>query len=309
MNPVCREHPAVDAHYRCDDCGRPLCDECVELASRLAVCLPCGGLARPLPVGDERPAGPGTPRSGAAPDATPRPLAEILAWPLLGIQGLALAACALLLAIPVAAEILVPPAACVLVFPRLLVGLVIPGLMADVARASAEGLPGLPEWPSYPTGRLGEIVRFVGAGFLALLPAGLLLGLTGCVVEAVAAERIGPACHLLLLAGLWIGAFVWLPLYVATLLRGGFWVLFDFADHARTIGRHAPELARAATLCAVPLVLATSARTFFPVHVVGGVLETVLALYGAVLGAHVAGSFLGRHRDELESLYLERVGG
>lgn len=307
MHPVCREHPAVDAHYRCDDCGRPLCDRCVELASRLAVCLPCGGLARPLPVGGEPPAGShgqGA-ASGAMPEIGPRPLAEILAWPFLGIQGLALAACTLLLAIPVAAEILVPPAACVLVFPRILVGLVIPGLLADVSRASAEGLPGLPEWPPYPTGRLGEIVRFVGAGLLALLPAALLLGTTGCAAEAVSAERIDPSCHLLLLAGLWIGALVWLPLYVATLLRGGFGVLFDFVGHARTLRAHAPELARTATLCAVPLALAMSARTFFPVHVVGGVLETVLGLYGAVLGAHVAGLFLGRHRHALEALYLD----
>jgi hypothetical protein len=129
MHPVCREHPAVDAHYRCDDCGRPLCDRCVELASRLAVCLPCGGLARPLPVGGEPPAGSRGQGAASASGATP---------------------------------------------------------------------------------------------------------------------EIGPR----------------------------------------------------------PLALAVSARTFFPVHVVGGVLETVLGLYGAVLGAHVAGLILGRHRDELEALYL-----
>ena len=296
MTPVCREHPAVPAWYRCDECGRFLCDDCVDVRSRLAICLPCGGLARPLPQGEPEPE--------PIEAASPLDLTTVLAWPIQGIQGLAFAFCAVLMAVPVAAELLFPPVTCLLIVPRFLVAILIPGILADATRATAEGLASLPEWPRYPTGRFGEVVRFVGAGLLALLPAAVLLGYSGCAEEAVLQGRIAPACHLLLLAGLWIGAFLWLPLYGATVLRASFGDLLDFPAHARVLRRHPRELAVGATLCTVPLAIAATARSFAPFPAVGGVIEVVFALYGALLGAHLTGLFLLRHREELEDLYV-----
>lgn len=240
----------------------------------------------------------GVGRSAAVPD-----VGELMQWPLRGRQGIALAACTVLLAAPVAAEILLPPATCLFIVPRLLLALLLPGILADVTRASADGLPGLPEWPRYPGGRTGELVRFVAVAFLALLPAGLLLGWTGCAEEAVADWNLPPACNLLLVAGLWLGALVWLPLHGVSILRASLGGVLDFPAHARIFRRHLRELAALGSLCALPLVLAVAARTVAPFPAVGGAFEVVFALYGANLGAHLAGRFLLEHRDELEEVY------
>ena len=48
---VCAQHSDVQATYRCDGCGRLLCDECVEESYRLLLCRPCGEMAVPLEGG------------------------------------------------------------------------------------------------------------------------------------------------------------------------------------------------------------------------------------------------------------------
>lgn len=296
----------MEAWYRCEGCGRFLCDDCVDVLSRLSVCRLCGELARPLEAqaggtasgapsgGVLAPAG----RSASAPD-----LAELLRYPLRGRQGIALAACTVLLAAPVAAEIVLPAVTCLLLVPRFLLALLLPGILSDVARASADGLPGLPEWPRYPGGRTGEIVRFVLVAFLALLPAGMLLSWTGCAEAAVAEWELSPACNLLLLAGLWLGALLWVPLFGASILRGSIGAALDVPAHARIFRRHGRELLATGSLAAAPLILAAVARTVSPIPALGGVLEVAFALYGAVLGAHLVGRYLFEHRDELEALY------
>lgn len=304
MNPVCREHPAAEAWYRCQGCGRLLCDDCVDVLSRIAVCRPCGELARPLEAGG----------AGAAPEsvasASTRPgraerapdITGHLRYPLRGRQGAVLAACTVLLAAPVAAEILLPPASCLLFVQRFLLALLLPGVVSDIARASADGLPGLPEWPRYPGGRTGELVRFVVAGFLALLPGAMFLGWTGCA-EAAASGRLPPLCNLLVAAGLWLGAVLWVPLFGASILRSGLGAVFHFPAHGRVLRRHGRELLSTGSLAAAPLVVAITARTVSPHPVAGGVLEVAFGLYGAILGGHLVGRYLLRHREELEALY------
>jgi hypothetical protein len=49
--PICPRHPDTLAHYRCNDSGRALCEECAEEkkfgGTSLRVCAHCGG-----PAGD-----------------------------------------------------------------------------------------------------------------------------------------------------------------------------------------------------------------------------------------------------------------
>lgn len=301
MSSVCQQHPDAEARYRCEGCGRLLCDDCVDVLRRLAVCRPCGDLARPLESSGGAPVAPGASAFAGRTAAAPG-VADVLRFPLRGRLGKVLAAFTLLLAAPVAVEILVPPTSCLLFVVRLLLALLLPGLLADVTRASAEGLPDLPEWPRYPGGRSGELVRFVAVGLLALLPAAFLLGSTGCAETAALEGRMPAACHLLVLAGLWVGAVLWLPLHGVSILRASLAAVFDLPAHARVLRRHAPELATAGSLCVAPLVLAVAARSLSPVPVLAAVLEVPLVLYGAVLGAHLAGRFLLEHREELETL-------
>ena len=63
------------------------------------------------------------------------------------------------------------------------------------------------------------------------------------------------------------------------------------------------ELTALGSLCFAPLLLAIMARSLSPIPALGGVLEVAFALYGAVLGAHLAGRFLLEHRMGLEELY------
>ena len=305
MNPVCRQHPDAEAWYRCQGCGRLLCDDCVDVLSRIAVCRLCGELARPLETdgagnsGASSGVGPARRgRTGAAPG-----LVDHLRYPLRDRQGVVLAACTVLLAAPVAAEILLPAASCLLFVPRFLLALLLPGIVSDVARASADGLPGLPEWPRYPGGRTGELVRFVVAGFLALLPGNTLLRWSGCAEEVVASGRLPPLCNLLVAAALWLGAVLWVPLFGAGILRARLGAVLHFPAHGRVLRRHGRELMATGSLAAAPLVLAVVPRTVAPSTPVAGVLEVAFALYGAILGGHLVGRYLLRHREELERRY------
>ena len=307
---TCAIHPQAAAAYRCDGCGRLLCEACVETGHRLLFCRPCGERALPL-------AGTAAPVAAAAGTITARrrerivrsaasySLADALVYPFRGSSTSAflgfvftLVAIDLLGALPI-----VGAAAIVL---SLVVWLLVPRFLFAIANRTAQGHDELPDWPDF---EIFELVRtallFAVTSALCLLPAALLLRLGGFTFGGLLRGEDSLGGFLLLLAaGLLLAVALWVPAFGAVALYDTFLAALRLDLHVRALLVAPAEVAATTGLLAALLVLGTALRlvlAFLPL--LGGALATAVLAYTLFTGAHLVGVYFRRHWDALEAIY------
>jgi hypothetical protein len=300
----CATHPTAAAVYRCDGCGRLLCPDCIETGHRLLFCRHCRERALPLEA-----SGPATAPDlrRAAARARPISLMAALGYPLRG-QGSVLFWVYLVLLVVFRLLAVIPGLGLMVFFFRLAIALLLPGLLYDIVRRTAEGDDQLPDWPDIgETGeRLHEVAAFLCTIAVAFLPAALALYLSGCGVDALLGGAEDAArCGLVLAAGLVIG----LPLAVPMV---GSLAIYQRLDLVVRLDLHVRALFAAGadgltTVLFTYAVLAASgllqfALSAFPL--LGGALSAAAAAYGSFAGAHVVGLMFRKHAAALNAIYL-----
>jgi uncharacterized protein (DUF697 family) len=302
----CVTHPGTAAIFRCDGCGRLLCDACVEHGHRLLFCRHCR--ERALPLDASLPATVPALRRAVA-RRRPTTWLEALGYPLRG-QGsmvfwvyLALMIGFVLLA--------VVPGTCLLICSfRAAIALLMPGLLYAIVRRTAEGDDELPDWPDIGDmgERLYEVFTFLGTLAVALLPAALALRLSGCAILNLLLGEEGAAgaasCWWALAAGLLLGLPLAVPMFGSLAVYEQVDLLFRLDLHGRALvaaGRDG-----VGTVLLTYAVLAASRLLGFALHgfpLLGGALAAALAAYGTFAAAHVVGLMFRKHAAALDAIY------
>jgi len=298
--PVCATHAERRAEYRCVGCRAFLCAECIEEGHRLFFCRRCREQA--LPLAADAPAT--APELARARRLGRRyGLREVFLYPFRGFGGYTLPALALFLTV---AELVGGIGGFLL---RALILLMLPGLLFEIARTSAEGDDQLPDWPdaSQAFERFAEIGRGLLVFAVALTPAWLALRATGCDLEPYLRTLPEGACVATLFGALALGLLLGVFAFGATSAHGTGWLALRVDLHLEALLGPAGRDGAATALLVAALVagarLAAAALGFLPL--LGAAAAGVLTTYALFVGAHLIGRLFLRHAKTLDPLYRE----
>lgn len=298
----CAAHQDRPAVFRCEACHRLLCDDCVREGHRLIFCGHCGERALAIAAGQSSNV---QERRRAAKVERPYSFGEALAYPFRGSGRLMIPAFVLLMTLAAVVPMLGPAAA---LFARLL----LPGLLFEIVRATAEGGVELPEWPDYsePFERFREVIWLLLVGAMALLPSVGLFLLAGCdvwnLVIADDAEGASP-CWGPRVAGLAVGSILGVLAMGATGTHSSGWLALRLDLHLRALFTSARRDATlvAGLVAAILLASAAVQAIFASVPILGTALSAALAGYSLFAGAHLAGLVFRRHARVLDPIYRD----
>lgn len=297
MPAPCAEHADRAAEFRCDGCGRALCEACVEQSHRLWICRHCRERALPLD-GD----GTSTPASRARTERLRRPasIAGALGYVFRG-GGATLAGYVVFLT---AADLL-PGLGRLL--PPLLIAILLPGFLLEIVRRSAEGDETMPEWPD-PTdfaARASDWLSSIGVVVVSLLPYFALRRLAGCDLESflVADPEV---CALARGAGLLIGLALALFGFGAVGTWGSGWLglRIDLHLEALLAGTRGQALLVLPPIALLLGAAAMIARAVGGVPLLGSAIVHAAGGYALFTTAHLAGVLFRVHGERLEGIYL-----
>lgn len=298
--PVCAQHPERRAEYRCKGCRAFLCAECIEEGHRLLFCRICRELAVPLDA-----EGPATAPALERARRLGRPygLADAFLYPFRGLGVYMLPALTLWLGAGIFLGGFIDLAL------RLSLLLILPGILFEIVRASAEGDDELPDWPdaSDPFARFAEIGRWALVAAVALAPAWLALRATGCDLEPYLWSHPRGVCLLFAFGGFAVGFLLGVFALGATAVHDSTLLVLRVDLHLEALFGPAggdgigTALLVAALLAAARLL--DAALRFLPV--VGAALAALVTVYALFLGAHLVGRLFLRHARVLDPLYRD----
>ncbi|HWM90262.1 MAG TPA: B-box zinc finger protein [Thermoanaerobaculia bacterium] len=297
MAQACAQHPGVSAAFRCDGCGKLLCNDCIKKGHALLFCSLCG--ERALPLGEGQPA---TVREVARRQAISKPYSfqQALSYPFRGV-GLYMFLGALV-SLAFVSFLLAYSGGCYSIV--LAVGLwsLMVGLQFKIVRSTAEGDDDLPDWPEYMDWgeRLGDILVYVVIVILQFFP---VVAFTLLNMEKVLTTE--PS--LLFWAG--FALFAWLGTALGTVAFGAAG-RFDRSSVLRLdLHFKALKIGGADAVTATNMVFAVSILLFVvralmqQVPYVGAAVAGALGAYWTFTSAHLAGVLFRRHILELEKVY------
>lgn len=294
----CSEHTDRAAEFRCEGCHRALCSACVEESHRLWICRHCR--ERALPIGAAATVTPGS-RARERRLDRPESVATALGYVFRGHGALTLPAYVLFLT---AGALLPFPLS---LAPIAIAGLILPGFLLEIVRATVEGDDELPDWPDFsaPGARALEWLQAGAVVAVSILPALLLRRLAGCDVESfLVADRA--SCALAWALGAAIG-------YGLAMFGFGAVGAFRSGWLAPRLDLHLEALLSGTrgdgplVLVLIALLLGLAAAT---ARLLGGIPLLGLAVLHASTGyalftaAHLAGVLFRRHRESLARIYL-----
>lgn len=297
MAEACAQHPGVNAAFRCDGCGRLLCNDCIKKGHALLFCALCG--ERALPLGEGQPA---TVKEVARRQAISKPYSfqQALSYPFRGV-GLYMFLAALV-SLAFVSVLLEYSGGCYSII--LAVGLwsLMVGLQFKIVRSTAEGDDDLPDWPEYMDWgeRLGDILVYLVIAILQFAPAGIFVLLN---MESVLTTE--PSLPF------WAGfAFLaWLGTALGTVAFGAAG-RFDRTSVLRLdLHLKALKIGGADSVTATNMVFAVGILLFVvrallqQVPYVGAAVAGILGAYWTFTSAHLAGVLFRRHILELEKVY------
>ena len=298
--PPCTTHPDRPAEFRCPSCKRRLCPECVETGHRLFFCRHCR--ERALPLDAEVPAATNAYARARRLDR-PYGFTDALLYPFRGLGRYLVPAWALTLTI--AGLLGTIPALLV----HALIALLLPGLLFEIVRTTAEGDDELPDWPDYsePGRRLGEILQFLFITLVTFVPVWVMTRVTGfsplALLQGTAA--LGDVALLLLSfgVGLCLGVFA----FGATGAHASGWLCFRVDLHLEALlSKAGPQglatVGMALLLTATRILLGA---ILAPLPLLGSLINKALGAYALVLSAHFVGLLFRRHRETLDGIYRD----
>jgi hypothetical protein len=292
----CTNHPETTAAYRCDGCGKLLCNECIEEGRSLLFCRLCGERALPLERG----------RPAAISDLQrPGTVEESYSWPeavvycLRGkgaiVLGGYVAALSVLDLVPFLGPVL-----------RFLILLLLPSFLFLIVRTTAKGENELLDWPDFSRygDRLQELLTFSLAVAVALLPTVALTFLVGCGVEGWSdSSRLG-RCILALIVGSWVSAALWLGSFGATATYDNRWLTFRVDLHIQALQTGGIESVLVVFVIYLGLVGAfLLGQLLAEIPLLGFILANLVAVYGWLTSAHLIGVFFRRYAPTMERIY------
>jgi hypothetical protein len=285
----CSTHPAAPAVFRCEACGRLLCEECTQKSHALFLCRPCGERALPL--------------DGAAPvtvqeherrerRAKPYAISRAFAYPFRGM-GLYLFLASLVC----------------LAFVEIFGGfafvlwILMVGIQFKIVDTTANGEDELPDWPNYMAfwEWFPDVLAYLG---IAILQFGPIVGY---------AYLIGPENlvwgepNLLIWIGCAFCAWLGCALALTALAAAGRFgpeaaIRVDLHGKAfLAAGRDALVIADLVFVLGIVVFLARSALSVIPLA--GAAAAGVLGAYWLFTSAHLAGLMVRRHAAAFEAIY------
>ena len=297
MAQACAQHPDVGAAFRCDGCGKLLCDSCIKKGHALLFCSQCG--ERALPLGEGQPA---TVKEVARRQAISRPYSfqQALTYPFRGV-GLYMFLAALV-SLAFVSFLLQYSGGCYsMILAAGLWSLMI-GLQFKIVRSTAEGDDDLPEWPEYMDWgeRIGDILIYLVIAVLQFSPvvAYTLLNM-GNVLTPEPSLAFWAGFALLAWLGTALGTVAW-----GAAGRFDRTSVFRIDLHLKAL-----KIGGADSVTATNLVFAVSILLFVvrallqQVPYVGAAVAGVLGAYWTFTSAHLAGVLFRRHILELEKVY------
>jgi len=298
---TCARHPAIATH-RCDGCGQPLCDDCVQVGHRLLFCRLCGERALPLAPGGaatvpER-------RRAAAADYR---IADALGYPFRGFGAYVFWGFVVLWLVPTFAVALFGVFGILAYVVHVLLALSLPLFLFAVASSTARGEDELPDWPTFDAWEaFVSLLLFVMVAVISLVPLAILARLAGCgPLELLTGEASIGLCLLVGVAGSALGVLVWVIVFGATATYHSGWLWFRVDLHAKAVAVAPREYLAIAGLVAALVAggqVLAAALSFVPA--LGEVAAIVVQTYSLFVGAHLAGVYLRRHRPALDAIYL-----
>ncbi len=305
---TCSVHHDRPATYRCDGCGRTLCDDCVRMSHRLILCSQCGEMAIPLATGRITTS---TQVRRTAAVARPYSLGEALLYPMRGQGSGVFWSYVVLLTIFSVLPLLIPFSGCILLIPELIIALLVPRLLFTIVRATAEGDDELPDWPEFDFwARIADALAYALIILIAWLPTVALVTFSDCAGLGLftlpgAAAPEGPSCWPPLILGFFLSVMLWIPTFGAPSVYDSFWLLPRVDLHVRALFAAPIEAAIIAVLLAGLLLLGYGVSFAFNIIPgVGVAIGTALSVYATFTGAHLVGVYFRRHSRKLEELYL-----
>jgi len=321
MSDRCAQHPEAIAAYRCDGCGRLLCEACIRESHVLVLCAVCGEMALPYAGGVPAP-GPADASPGGAPAlrpppgapgatvqarrklqaiSRPYPLHRALTYPLRG-SGLGMFVATL---VTLGFLWFLRRGYGCLPFMLTLgfTGMVV-ALQFKIVRTTAAGDDDLPDWPDFlATGTMvRDYLTWLVVGLLQLLLVGPFFLLRSHSLEALLAPPSYPF-WLVASALLWVGAALSTMGFGAAGVFGRPYVL-AIPSHVRAF-----RAAGGGAVQVANLAFAMSALTLMTqllvakVPWIGGTLSTIVSTYWVFTAPHLAGVLFRRHLPLFEQVY------
>ena len=318
---TCAQHPDVPASYRCDGCGKTLCEDCIEHSHALFLCRLCGELAVPLDAAT--PASPGRAIPGR-PAASPRPatpqalrkqrkreapytLQEALLYPFRGTGLFLYIGTVLILGVLWATSFV---AGCASLILRVgLWGLIV-GLQFKIVRSTAEGDNEIPDWPDFTN--MGTMIKDFATWIAIHAVQIAAMAVYGAILGASLLGGLVGAGEPRLFTWLVFAAFWWVAIAYTLMAYGA---AGNYTRvHALFVHQHIPGFLACGAdgvkitnlafgFGAVVLVLRTAFESSVPL--LGGVLSGLLGMYWVFLVPHLAGLLFRRHYDAMEARYWE----
>lgn len=317
---TCSIHAAAPAAYRCEGCGLLLCDECVEVGHRLLFCRHCGERAIPL---DASALASSTELRRRRRQEAPYSTGAALAYPFRGLGlHMMLGYLALRALLPLASLFGVPAFGCLGGFVALLatlarilfaiaIFLLLPGLLFEIVRTTAEGENELPDWPDLGDAwaRIGEVAGMLAIGLGCGVPILILMRLFGCTLENLIDGGSG-RCLAAIVLGVPIGLSIWVPTVGAVGTFQSWWLAPRIDLHVKALRMLGAAAFKTIGLVGAFLIAGEVVHrvvaTIEPL--IGGALGDTIGLYALMVGAHLVGVLFRRHARELEALYIGVVG-
>lgn len=297
MAQACAQHPGVDATFRCDGCGKLLCNDCIKKGHALLFCSLCG--ERALPLGEGQPA---TVKEVARRQAISKPYSfqQALTYPFRGV-GLYMFL-ATLASLAFVSFLLQYSGGCYSMILAAGLWSLMVGLQFKIVRSTAEGDDDLPDWPEYMDWgeRIGDIVVYLAIAFLQFSPVVIFTLLN-------MGKVLTPEPSLVFWAG--FALLAWLGTALGTVAWGAAG-RFDRINVLRLdLHLKALKIGGADSVTATNLVFAVGILLFVvrallqQVPWVGAAVAGILGAYWTFTSAHLAGVLFRRHILELEKVY------
>ncbi len=190
-----------------------------------------------------------------------------------------------------------------------LVALLVPGLLFEIVRTTAEGDDELPDWPDYTeTGRrLLEILQMFAIAAIVLLPVWILARLANGSLMALLLGRAEAGFALGAIAAFALGLVLAVFAFGATGAHSSGLLLFRVDLHLEALfSKAGPAAIRAALGIAALFGLRVLVGLLLaPLPLVGGLLSSLIGAYALVLAAHFAGLLFRRERATLDAIYRD----
>lgn len=300
---TCAAHPSQPAGFRCDGCGRLLCDDCVQMSHRLILCAHCGEMALPIETGRITAS---TEVRKVRAQAAPYTLADAFLYPFRGTGGGVFWAYFGLLAVIDLISFFFPLAGCIFGIFTFFIALLVPRLLFTIVRTTADGDNELPEWPEFDAwARVIDFLTFGVVMVLCFIPMSVLVAVSDCALVPAEGSGAAPSCLPVLVLGTLIGMALWIAAFGSLGVFDSLWLVPRIDLHLRALAVAPVEAGIiAGTLALLYVVSYTLRFTLGLLPLVGAIAATFLGIYTTFTGAHLVGIYFRRHANELERLYI-----